>query len=93
MKDTRDGFAYFESIEEGWKALKHQLQLIFNGQSAYYQPSMNIQEFVDTWASSSSEEEREEYAQYIASEFEVGVNTKLNELTQRIVQIKVDKLI
>ena len=81
MKDTRDGFAYFESIEEGWKALRYQLQLIFDGQSAYYQPSMNIQEFVDTWASSSSEEERKEYAQYIASEFEVGVNTKLNELT------------
>lgn len=81
MKDTRDGFAYFESIEEGWKALRYQLQLIFDGQSAYYQPSMNIQEFVDTWASTSPKVERENYAQYIASEFEVGVNTKLNELT------------
>jgi hypothetical protein len=81
MKDKRNGFAYFDSIEDGWKALKYQLQLIFDGQSAYYNADMSIQEFVDTWASTSKKAERKNYAQFIASEFGVGVDTQLNKLT------------
>lgn len=77
---TRNKFAYFDSIEDGWKALKYQLQLIFDGQSAYYNADMSIQEFVDTWASTSPKVERENYAHYIASVFGVGVETLLKEL-------------
>jgi len=80
MEGIVDGFAYFKTIEDGWKALKYQLQLIFDGESAYYKPTMTIQEFVNTWASTSSWRERLNYAEYIAEEFGVGVGSKLNEL-------------
>ena len=80
MEGIVNGFAYFKDKETGWKALKYQLQLIFDGQSSYYQPDMTIQEFVNTWASTSEFQEQLNYAEYIAEEFGVGVECKLNEL-------------
>jgi len=78
---VKDGFAAFATDGIGWMALKYQLQLIFDGKSKYYRPDMTIQEFVNVWASTSPENERVAYAQYIANHFGVDVNTKLNQLT------------
>ncbi len=78
---TKDGFASFLTDNDGWKALKYQLQLIFDGKSKYYRPDMTIQEFINVYASTSPENERISYAQYIANHFGVDVNTKLNQLT------------
>lgn len=80
MEGIIDGFAYFKDQETGWKALKYQLQLIFDGESAYYKPTMTIQEFVNVYANSSPKEELKNYAKYIADMFGVGVGSKLNEL-------------
>jgi hypothetical protein len=80
MAGQRDGFAYFNSKADGWKALKYQITLIFDGNSQYYQPMMSIQKFVDVWASTSSQEERDNYSEFIAERFGVGVWNKLNEL-------------
>lgn len=80
MTEQREGFAYFETPELGWKALKYQLKLIFEGESIYYKPTDSILKFVSTWASTSPKEEIENYAKYIADMFGVNVFTKLNEL-------------
>jgi len=80
MEGIVNRFAYFKTAEDGWKALKYQLQLIFNGESEYYKPTDTILQFVSTWANSSPKEEIENYAKYIADEFGVGVDTKLNQL-------------
>ena len=80
MEGIVDGFAYFKDKETGWKALRYQLQLIFDGESAYYKPTMTIQEFVNVYANSSPKEELKNYAKYIAEEFDVEVENKLNEL-------------
>jgi hypothetical protein len=78
---TKDGFALFLTDDDGWKALKYQLQLIFDGKSKYYRPDMTIQDFVNVWASTSPYNERVAYAQYIANHFGVSPDTRLNQLT------------
>lgn len=80
VKD-KSGFAHFLTKEDGWNALYYQLQLIFDGKSKYYRPDMTIQEFINVYASSSPENEKVAYAEYIANHFGVDVNTKLNQLT------------
>ena len=66
--------------ETGWKALRYQLSLIFSNQSQYYQPTMSILHFVQTWASTSSLLEQTNYAQFIADSFGCLVDTPLNQL-------------
>ena len=78
---TKDGFALFLTDDDGWKALKYQLQLIFDGKSKYYRPDMTIQDFINVWASTSPYNERVAYAQYIANHFGVSPDTRLNQLT------------
>jgi len=75
------GFAIFPTKKDGWDNLVWQLNHIFNKKSSNYQPTMSIQEFVNVWASTSSKEEREGYAKYIASRFGVMTNCELNNLT------------
>lgn len=74
------GFAIFSNDEDGWEALKWQLDYIFEGKSKYYKPEMTIEEFVNVWASTSPLEEKKAYAKAIADEFKVDVKTPLKEL-------------
>jgi len=69
MDCVKDGFAHFSTVELGWQGLKFQLQLALSGQSAVYKPTMTIQEFVNVYASTSTEEERFNYAIFIANTF------------------------
>lgn len=39
----------FATDGEGWAALRHQLDLIFSGQSAYYSPDMSILDLARVW--------------------------------------------
>lgn len=76
----KDGFCIFATDQDGWDALYWQLNYILEGKSKYYRPDMTIQEFVSVWASTSSYEEKINYAKAIANHFLVSVDTKLNEL-------------
>ena len=77
----KDGFAYFNTDGEGWDATYYQLHLIFDGQSSYYQPTMSLMAFVNTWASTSPYNERLNYSKFIANRFGASIDTKLNQLT------------
>lgn len=77
---TKDGFAYFNTDGEGWDATQYQLQLIFDGQSKYYQPTMSIMAFISVWASTSPYIEKLNYAKFIANRFGCSIDTSLNNL-------------
>jgi hypothetical protein len=54
------GLLAFETLEQGWQALRRQVQAMLDGSSAFYQPGMSIREVAtiytggdkpDAWAS------------------------------------------
>jgi hypothetical protein len=78
-KDDK-GFAIFANDQDGWEALKFQLNYIFDGKSKYYLPDFSINDFVAVWASTSPHNEKVAYANAIARVFGVSPETPLNEL-------------
>ena len=77
----KNGFCIFATEQDGWDALYFQLSLILDGKSRYYSPEMTIREFVETWAPTSLQDEKDAYARAIAYEFGCDIDTKLNQLT------------
>ena len=53
---------------------------IFEGKSKYYTPDFTIEQFVNVWASTSPQNEKESYAKAIANAFGVSITTKLKDL-------------
>jgi len=78
-KDDK-GFAVFATDQDGWDALYWQLNYIFDGKSRCYSPDFTIEQFVNVWASTSPQNEKESYAKAIANAFGVSITTKLKDL-------------
>jgi len=77
------GFCIFPDKETGEKALNHQLNIIFTGDSRHYKPTTTIEEFVNKWASTSKKVEKESYAKSIAKEFKTTKDKTLKEAFEK----------
>jgi predicted PurR-regulated permease PerM len=69
-------FVIYRTIADGWNALTKQVQMMIDGTSAYYNPSMTIQEIANKYTATQSFA----WASNVASKLGVSVNTTLNEL-------------
>jgi hypothetical protein len=76
----RDGFSYFETYERGYYALIYQIELAVTDRSAVYHSDMTIQEFFNVYAPASDDNQPSIYADTVAQQIGVSVNTKLSEL-------------
>lgn len=59
----REGIPIFDTVDDGWSALYHQLQLIERGASSQYDVSMTIAEMANHWTAT----ERPEWAANVAA--------------------------
>ncbi len=50
-----NGISVFQSVDDGWNALKKQLYLILIGQSTYYNLDMTISDMAQTWTATQSD--------------------------------------
>lgn len=67
----------FDSYDNGWNALLHQLELAFSGRSQIYSPDMNLYQFFAKYAESGTEN----YARSVASALGVSPETALRDIT------------
>lgn len=67
------GIAIFQSVDDGWNALKKQLYLILTGQSAYYNLDMTITQMAATWTATQPDA----WAQNVAAGLGVDPSTPL----------------
>lgn len=74
------GFCQFTTKQQGWDALKRQLELNVSGVSTLYNLEMTFYDYINVYASTSPEHERKNYAEYMASRLGVTPTTKLKEL-------------
>lgn len=77
---TDGGYAVFPDNATGHKALKHQLTIAANGQSAVYHPSMTLYDFFKTYAPSSDNNDPKHYAEIVALHIGVPPTIKISEL-------------
>lgn len=61
----RGGFAYFDSYEEGFEALKHQIRIAASGDSRVYRPDMTLLEFFNTYAPASDSNQPNVYYKFV----------------------------
>lgn len=78
----RDGFAYFNSYEEGFEALKNQIIVSASGQSSYYHPEMTLEDFFNTYAPSADNNQPSVYLAFIIKETGFSKNMKIKELLE-----------
>lgn len=76
----RDGFSYFSTYEQGWKALLHQLTIAADGRSTVYWPDMTLLQFFDKYAPSSDGNWPKVYAAFVAERIGVPVETPIKNL-------------
>jgi murein DD-endopeptidase MepM/ murein hydrolase activator NlpD len=62
---TKNGFAVFNSYEDGFNALIHQLTIVADGRSKLYNPSMTVLDFCKVYAPSSDNNNPVLYAKFI----------------------------
>jgi hypothetical protein len=74
---TEQGKTIFPNSQSGWDALYHEINLILNRQSNYYNPSMSILEIAYVWTGNDNPEG---WAHIVASYLGVGVNTSLSDI-------------
>lgn len=77
---TKDGFAFFNTPQEGWDALLFQLRIAVEGKSNFYTPEMTLLEFFQKYAPSSDNNDPTRYAAFVAKELGVELATKIMEL-------------
>lgn len=75
---VRDGFAYFDTYEDGWNALLHQLTIAADGRSNVYNPEMNLYEFFNVYAP-SFENLPNLYAATVIKQLNIPPETRLKE--------------
>jgi hypothetical protein len=73
---TIDGKTIFPSDSQGWQALYHEVQLILDGKSAYYQPSMSIADIGNIYSGGDPN-----WAQNVADDLGVDVDTQIGQVT------------
>ena len=75
---VRDGFALFDTYEDGWNALLHQLTIAADGRSNVYDPEMTLNEFFHVYAP-SFENSPNLYAKTVIAQLDIPPETKLKE--------------
>lgn len=79
-KTTPGGITIFESLEDGWSALYHQLEIIVTGRSAVYSLDMTIKQMGDKWAPAADKNQPGVWAQNVAAALGVPVTTPLRQV-------------
>lgn len=74
---TEGGVTIFETIEDGWSALYHQLQIIVDGKSANYNLDMTIAQMGAKYAPAGDNNIVGAWAKNVAAALGVSVNTPL----------------
>lgn len=69
-------FPIFLTPEWGWTALRNQVEMMLDGSSAYYDPYMTIREVAEKY----TETEKDAWAQNVASQLGVTVDTRLADI-------------
>lgn len=77
---TKNGYSYFNTYEEGWKALLYQLRIAVDGRSSVYNPEMTLLDFFQVYAPSSDNNYPEKYAQFVADKLNVTIETTIKDL-------------
>ncbi len=77
MAGQRDGFAYFNTYDDGWNALLWQLQISVDGRSGVYNPEMTLYEFFETYAPSSDKNYPRKYAESVSGKLNVSPETQI----------------
>lgn len=75
------GFAIFASYVDGWEALRNQIMLCINGKSRIYFPTMTITQFFQSYAPSSDNNNPLQYAQAVAAEVGITVDSTMGSLS------------
>lgn len=76
---VRDGFAYFNTHEDGWNALLHQLTIAADGRSYVYDPEMNLYQFFNVYAPTEDSNMPNLYAKTVIEQLSISPETKLKE--------------
>jgi len=83
QEGMRDGFAFFNTYEEGWKALLHDLRIKFSGQSiTAVRADSTILHFFQVYAPSGDNNNPKIYAEFVAGQFGVPISTRLCDLVE-----------
>lgn len=75
-----NGFALFNSEQDGWNALREQVRLNLSGKSSLYDINQDFYSYIYVYASTSPDNEKKAYAEFIAQKVGVSPNTKLKDL-------------
>lgn len=70
----------FDSIDSGWAALYHQLNLIFSGKSDAYSPDWNFYQIFNRWAAKNGDN----YARFVAGRVGADPNMSWADLWSRV---------
>ena len=73
-----EGITVFESDEDGWAALYHELGLIAIGHSHVYSPSMTILEMAEKWTATASQQQG--WAENVAAYLGVPITATLQQV-------------
>ena len=79
MNGTKNGHAYFDDYETGWKALLFQIEIAFDGRSSVYKPTDTIADFFRKYC----EANQKEYAGFVCQRLRVEVSTPLSEALKK----------
>jgi hypothetical protein len=66
-------FAIFQTLGDGWGALKTQVQMMLDGTSIYYNPSMTIQQIANQYTAT----DQNAWAANVASQLGVTIDTPI----------------
>lgn len=91
MTDQKHGFAYFDTYEQGWKALLHQLRIVCNGTSPLYNAKaralgykscgeLSLKEFFHIYSPESDGNDSNAYADFVAARLHVTVEYRLKDI-------------
>lgn len=77
---TRNGFAYFNTYQDGYNALLYQLRIAVNGTSTVYKPTDTLLEFFSKYSPVSDGNDPYHYAVYVADRIGVPVDTQIKDI-------------
>ena len=67
-----NGFAVFDTYQDGWRALIHQIEIAASGRSKVYAPEMTLYQFFSVYAPASDRNNSRLYAEKVAHHMEVS---------------------
>jgi len=75
--ETIGGKTIFSTVQEGWQALYHQIDLMLSGQSRYYSPDMTIRQVAGIYTGHDNEEA---WAKIVAGQLGVSPDTPIGSI-------------